>query len=74
MTTLDYNQHRKPTGGLKDLLGRVGHTISVYLASFSVAMAWANGRRADPADLKEAGFTGELEDRIISSTKAQYSQ
>ena len=74
MTTLDYNHHRKPIRGLKDLLNRIGHRISVYLANFSVAMAWANGRRANPADLQEAGFTRELEDRVIASTKAQYVQ
>ena len=74
MTTLTYNQHRKPISGIKDLLNRIGHSVSVYLANFSVAMAWANGRRAHPADLKKAGFTKELEDRIIASTKTQYAR
>ncbi len=74
MTDLTYNDHRKPAGGLRDLLGRIGHRISVYLANFSVAMAWANGRRANPADLQEAGFTKDLEDRVIESTKAQYAR
>jgi hypothetical protein len=74
MTTLTYNQHRKPIGGLKDLLSRIGHGLSVYLANFSVAMAWANGRRANPADLELAGFSGELEDRVIASTKSQYAR
>ena len=74
MTTLTYNQHRKPISGIKDLLNRIGHSVSVYLANFSVAMAWANGRRAHPADLKKAGFTKELEDRVIASTKTQYAR
>jgi hypothetical protein len=72
MTTLDYNHHRKPISGFKHLLARLGHRVSVYLANFSVAMAWANGHRAHPADLHEAGFTKDLEDRVIASTKAQY--
>ena len=72
MTALAYNDHRKPIGGIKDLLSRIGHSVSVYLANFSVATAWANGRRAHPADLELAGFTRELEDRVIASTKSQY--
>ena len=73
MTTLTFNDHRKPVSGIKDLLNRIGHRVSVYLANFSVAMAWANGRRAHPADLKLAGFTRELEDHVIASTRAQYT-
>ena len=73
MTALAFNHHRKPISGIKDLLSRIGHSVSVYLANFSVAMAWANGRRAYPADLEKAGFTSELEDRVIASTKTRYS-
>ena len=72
MTALAYNDHRKPISGTKSLLNRIGHSVSVYVANFSVAMAWASGRRAHPADLELAGFTRELEDRVIASTKAQY--
>jgi len=74
MTTLAYNHDRKPTSGFKNPLSRIGHSISVYLANFSVAMAWANGHRADPADLELAGFSRELEDRVIASTRAQYAR
>jgi len=73
MTTLDYNHDRKPIGGFKNLLNRIGHGISVYLANFSVAMAWKSGRRANPADLELAGFSKELEDQVVASTKAQYA-
>jgi len=73
MTTLTYNDHRKPAGGLRDLLGRIGHTVSIYHASFAVALAWSNGCRANPADLEKNGFTRELEDRVIESTRAQYT-
>ena len=69
MTTLAYDQRRKPVGQIKDLLNRAGHRIAVYLASYSVAMAWSSGRRADLADLKKVGFTRELEDQAIAATK-----
>jgi hypothetical protein len=69
MTALTYSHHRKPVSGNKNLLNRAGHSISVYLANFSVAMAWASGRRAIPADLELAGFTRELEDRVIASMR-----
>jgi beta-phosphoglucomutase-like phosphatase (HAD superfamily) len=74
MTTLDYNHDRKPVSGIKNLLNEVGHRVSVCLTNFSVAMAWANSRRANPADLKEAGLTKELEDHVIASTKIQYAE
>ena len=73
MTALAYNDHRKPTSAIRDLLSRIGHSISVFLASYSVAMAWASGRRAHPADLEKAGYTRELEDHVIASTKTQYA-
>jgi hypothetical protein len=69
MTALTYSHHRKPFSGNKNLLNRVGHRISVYLANYSVAMAWASGRRAIPADLELVGFTRELEDRVIASMR-----
>ncbi len=72
MTTLAYNHDRKPIGGFKNLLNRIGHRISVFLANFSVAMAWKSGRRAHPADLELAGFSKELEDQVIASTKNTY--
>ncbi len=69
MTALTYNHHQKPTGGIKNLLNRAGHSVSTSLANISVALAWANGRKANPADLENAGFTKEFENRVIASMR-----
>ncbi len=69
MTALTYNHRRKPASGIKNLLNRAGHSVSAFLASISVALAWENGRKANPADLELAGFTREFENRVIASMK-----
>ncbi len=74
MTALTYNHHQKPTGGIKNLLNRAGHSVSTSLANISVALAWANGRKANPADLENAGFTKEFETRVIASMKNNYAE
>lgn len=74
MTALTYNHHRKPISGIKNLLNRAGLGVSALLASISVALAWENGRKANPADLEKAGFTKEFENRVIASIKNNYAE
>ena len=69
MTALTYSHHRKPISGIKNLLNRAGHGVSAFLANISVALAWENGREANPVDLENAGFTKEFENRVIASMR-----
>ncbi len=74
MTALAYNDDRNRLSGDRSLLKRMGHGISVYLANFAVAMAWSNGRRADPADLQLAGLSKEMEERMLASTQGHLGE
>jgi len=74
MTALTFDHHPKPISGRKSLLNRIGRRLSAHMANFSVAMAWANGRRANPADLAEAGYTKDFEDRVIASMHSRYPE
>ena len=67
MTTITYNHPRRPLSDVKSLLKRAGHALSAFVANYSVAMAWASGRRAHPADLEKAGFTKDFEDQILAT-------
>ncbi len=69
MKALTYSHHRKPISGIKNLLNRAGHGVSAFLANISVALAWENGREANPVDLENAGFTKEFENRVIASMR-----
>ncbi len=74
MTAITYNHHQKPISGIKNLLNRAGYNVSAFLANFSVALAWANGRKANPADLEKAGFTTDFENLVIARTKNNYAE
>ncbi|GEM_PF-3624846 len=74
MTALTFDHHPKPISGRKSLLNRIGRRLSAHMANFSVAMAWANGRRANPADLAEAGYTKDFEDLVIASMHSRYPE
>ena len=74
MTAVTFNHDQKPISGVKNLLNRAGYGVSAFLANFSVALAWANGRKAHPADLEKAGFTRDFENLVIARTKNNYAE